>query len=491
LKMRRWFSVTMSLVLAATLFAGCSGGGSSSSNGDTPKQSGSDTPQPSGGDDTKKPEGTTDAPKTVDDGLIPDVKGELSILVVQDHMNAADPDQGGIYEYFKEFYPDLKIKQQDIKHEEYAPETLTKAIAAGDTPDVYVTVPGDIPELLDKKYIEPLDDLLKADPQYMDTLNPAALNMNKYNGKTYGITWMTLPQTWMINTDLFEKMGVPVPTDDWTIDDFIDINKKMVDKANGITGSMPNVQDPWVLFSWLEAFGVKGVKEVDGKTVSNFADDPNAIKALEKWIEYTSKSNIGLTGDELAKFGLTDTWSAFWTKGHVGMVPWSLWGQPYNVDTKANQFNWTVVRPPQGPGGRAAIAYGISFGIFPTSQKQDLAMKYIKIMTSKHFYEHAHSKDPKTGRTSPLTLSPTEPIFPTGIPAINEKFQTTPENQSALDGFVRAMQDAKLADYGGFGQTALNELTAKLPDVVAGKVQIADMLKQLDQTMNTKYYSTR
>ncbi|WP_409344725.1 ABC transporter substrate-binding protein [Paenibacillus sp. MBLB4367] len=481
MKAKKRMSIPLSLVLVSTLFAGCTG------NSASPASS-SNSPKPSA---DAKPATSAPSAAAADNGLIPDVKGELSTLVVLGQLNGTDPDLGGVYDYFKKYYPDLKLKQQDIAHEEYAPETLTKAIAAGNTPDVYVTVPGDIPDLISKKYIEPLDSLLKAEPNYVKTLNTAAMDVNKIGGKTYGVTWMTLPQTWMINTDLFEKMGVPVPTDDWTIDDFIAINKKMVDKANGITGSNPNVKDPWVLYSFLEAYGVKGVKTVDNKPVSSFAEDPNAIKALEKWIEYTSKSSIAFTDQEMTKFGLNDPWSAYWYKGHAGMVPWSLWGQPYNADTKKNAFNWTVVRQPKGPGGRAAIAYGITMAIFPTSQKKELAMKYIQIVTSKHFYENARIKDPKTGKLSPLTLSPNEPVFPIGIPAINVKFQTTKDNQAALDGFVRAMQDGKIADYGGFGQTALNEMTAKLPDVAAGKVQIPDMLKELDQVLNTKYYNAK
>jgi len=484
----------LSWMLMFSLLAACSGGGSTDAgnNGASGENaSGNDGGASNGasnGTDNNGSNGNNDS-ASADNGLIPDVKGELSILVVLSQLNGADPDLGGVYDYFKTYYPDLKLKQMDIVHEEYAPEKLTEAIAAGNTPDVFVTVPGDIPDLIRKDYIMPIDDLLAANPQYVDTLNPAVINMNKVDGKTYGITWMTLPQTWMLNTDLFEKMGVPVPTDDWTIDEFIEINKQLVDKANGITGSQPDVHSPWPLFSWLEAYGVKGYKMVDGKPVSNFAEDPNAIKAIEKWIEYAAKSNIAFTPEELSKFGLTDPWSAYWTKGHVGMVPWSLWGQPYNHDTKSNNFNWTVLRQPQGPAGRAAIAYGITLAIFPTTEKKDLAMKYIQIVTSKHFYDNALMKDPTTGNESPLTIRPDDPDLPIGIPAINENFQSTPENQAALDGFVRSMQDAKIPDYGGYGMPILNDLSARLVDVAAGNVQIPDLLKQFDEYVNATYYN--
>jgi ABC-type glycerol-3-phosphate transport system substrate-binding protein len=426
---------------------------------------------------------------TTTTGLVSDLKGELVVAGANRQFNVSDPDKGGAYEYFHKNYPNFKTKVFDRGNEGQAEQQLTTLIAAGTAPDVFITSAGDVPGLVRKGYALPLDSFLAKDRAYATTLTPVATSINTYKGKVYGITWESLPRAWMINLDIFEKRGIKVPSQDWTIDEMIAVNKKLVDKANGISGMQGD--EHILLYQFFMAYGVKGFKVVNGKAVSTLGQDPNAIAAVEKVVEMRWKSGSRFSDAEIASFG--PNWNDYWVRGHVGMVPWSLWGQPYNFDTQKNYFKWSALPPPKGPTGlRGGNADSITMSIFPTSKKKDLAFKYIKACTSKHFVDNASliNKGANPVTINPAGFGTDKKVLPIGLPPLNVKFTTTRENQAALDGFVKAAACMKLADFHGVGGQVLGDLTGRVTDQVAtGKKSAADMLKEYDTYVNSKYYN--
>ncbi|MBC7344762.1 MAG: extracellular solute-binding protein, partial [Clostridia bacterium] len=109
-------------------------------------------------------------------------------------------------------HPDIKIKLESIP-QGYDDRILT-SLAGGNPPDVFLW--WNLPVLAERGGIEPLD-------QYdinFDNIAPALNAWATYDGRIYGITKDYSCEVIWYNKKIFDKYGVPYPTDDWTWEDF-------------------------------------------------------------------------------------------------------------------------------------------------------------------------------------------------------------------------------------------------------------------------------
>lgn len=475
----RVIAAAIAVMLAASSFAGCSG-----SNATSKEETGTTGTQSNTAANTP---GTPEPQKL-------ELKGELRVFTNLDNYGGGDPETGAIYEYFSKNHPGLKLIEKNLASAQATPKELTTAMAAGEIPDVYLTWAIDMPQLVELGFAEPLDDYLAKNADYVKSLIPSAFEINKINGKTYGVSTLSMPAAVYCNLDLFDKAGVPYPTDDWTIDEYIELAKKLTDKSQPRVGMDIRVNNKNMMYQFLEGYGVKGYKEVDGKKVSNLAEDKDAITALEKWLDLTARNNIPFTDEEYKKYNIN--WSTAWRGGYSAMYPaGSLWAQPYDTEKKTNSFKTAVFRVPKGPNGRGTMPSNQTLAIHPSSKNKDLAFEYIKVLTSAHFYNNAVMK-PKTknadGTEKPefqYMFSPEISLLPLGIPSIATKFTTHKDIQRDLDGFVKAVEDMKMPVYGGAYMKVVDELIKRVVDVSNNKVQLVDALKEYDNYMNQNVFS--
>lgn len=488
--MKKGLACFLVVLLALTCLSACTSNNTPTSGGDTQTSSNNTTSTNTNNSTTSTTDTTTtDTGSTAadtetlgwltPDGLINGLEGDLVVAGAGRQFNVSDPDMGGAYDYFSQYYPNFRTRLYDRENEGNANVQLAELIAAGNTPDVFITSSGDIPNLVRLEYCMALDDQLAANKEYASSLIPSAITLNQNNGKTWGICWELLPRGWMVNIDLFNRMGITVPTADWTVEQFVDVNKKLIDKANGVSGVQGDFHV--IVYQFLVAYNVIGSKIVDGKELSAFAEDPNAIKAIELAVDAVYSYDSQFSDAEKNSFG--PNWNDYWTKGHVGMVPWSLWGQPYNAETGENYFNWTVLPPPKGPSGkRGGNADSIVMSIFPTTSKADLAFKYVMACTSQHFVDNAYvvNKGSNPPEVSPAGFNANEKKFPVGLPPLNMQYTTHPDNQAALNGFIECANVMEPSPYSIVG-VMNNEI---VNDVVPGNKSIADMLKEYDNMRN-------
>jgi multiple sugar transport system substrate-binding protein len=103
-----------------------------------------------------------------------------------------------------------------------------------------------------------------------------------WDGVCYGLPWGTAPVYMLMNTTMFEEAGVPLPSYDWTFDDFIRTVKALTsgsgaDKKYGFAMEIQSDLYPMYPYLWAD-----GGNLVDaGK--NNFAlDKPEAYGAIQK-----------------------------------------------------------------------------------------------------------------------------------------------------------------------------------------------------------------
>ena len=412
------------------------------------------------------------------EGLIAGLEGELIVAGAARQFNVSDPDMGGAFAYFSEFYPNFRTRIFDRENEGGALNQLQTMIAAGNPPDVFITDSGDIPNLVRLGMVEDITRFFDANPEYHATLIPAATDLNTVNGRIYGVTWQLLPRAWITNVDLFERLGIPIPDSDWTVEDFVEINSRLGANRNlGISGVQGEMHI--LVHQFLMAYDVNGSTWEDGLELSAFAEDPNAIAALEMVLRAVYAYDTQFTYEERNAFG--PNWNSFFTNGHVGWQPWSLWGQPIDRENMTMNFNWTVLPPPRGPqGSRGGNSGTITMAMFPGTPNAELAFRYIMSATSQHFVENAYVLNVADGNEYPAGFRPHELRWPVGLPPVDMQHVTHPDNQAALEGFMIAASYMVQDPYSVVG-IPNNALVAY---VVPGTRSMADMLREYDNWRN-------
>lgn len=194
--------------------------------------------------------------------------------------------------------------------------------------------------------------------------------------------------TWMINKDMFDAAGIPIPTD-WTIDDLKDIAKKLTkgesnDKVFGIMFATDNdKQAPLSLVATM--FGGDYLFKNEQGTESNF-DSPDLLRALKTvtdmmLVEKTAVAHADVITQKLVAVNL-------FAEGKVAIIP-HIWSVRDLKDTTnyPHTFKTAFVPAPKMNKDQkdyyAAGGVGDFFSISSKSSKKDQAWEYLKWYATK------------------------------------------------------------------------------------------------------------
>jgi multiple sugar transport system substrate-binding protein len=264
---------------------------------------------------------------------------------------------------FKAKYPHLEVEY--VAHGEGNWEKLVTAIAGGTPPDVVITNSWRPRYHAEQKQSMSLDPFIKAarfDAQ--DFLQGIYKAMN-WGGQQYAVPQYVNTNLLYYNRDLFQRVGVPVPKDDWTHDQFLDA-------ARRLTRGGPPVAETWgVQTGWSGVFvrtasllWGHGAQFTDPKDPNVFTwTAPENVTAFQWVHEIPWKLHYGPVSD--ADRGGVAEADAFFSVGKVVMY---LEGAHQLVTWKTRaQVDWDVAALPKGPGGRgergAVDGYIIPVGV--------------------------------------------------------------------------------------------------------------------------------
>jgi ABC-type sugar transport system, periplasmic component len=195
--------------------------------------------------------------------------------------------------------PNVKITVDTNENEAY--KTKIKAMAAAnELPDVFSTWGGGFSQpFIQSNAVVPLDQYLTNDIK-SKLVNGAFTNLT-YDGKIYGMPFFLAAGALFVNTDLFNKNGVKVPT---TWDELMTAVKTF--KAKGITPMVVSGKDKWTLGMYFDVLALRaaGPDKVT-KTLSKQGSfkDPEFLNAAKRFRELVdagafSKGAAGVSNDE-------------------------------------------------------------------------------------------------------------------------------------------------------------------------------------------------
>jgi ABC-type sugar transport system, periplasmic component len=242
-------------------------------------------------------------------------------------------------------HPDIQIQASATANDPYKTKIKT-AIAANEAPDIiYSWTEGFAQPFVEAGKILCLDSYL--DSSVKDQMLPGALDNVTFDGKVYGLTYAQQASGLYVNTELFDKYHVKIPT---TFDELLTAIKTF--KENGILPLALGNKDEWPgmwLYDMLalrEGGADLSISALENK--SSFTD-PAFVNAGSKLLDLVDAGSfdsgvMGLTADEA---------NASFAQGKAAMVyGGNFWAQFYEADSSAVKDKVKVVRFPTIEGGK-------------------------------------------------------------------------------------------------------------------------------------------
>jgi len=385
-----------------------------------------------------------------------DLKAKITYGVWdQTQVDAID---ANIAEFNKE-YPGIDVNVNVTPWDSYWPKLQTQA-SSNTLPDLFWMNGPNFQTYGAADKLEPITGEVEADA--IDPANyPEALNdLYTIDDVQYGVPKDYDTIGLWCNTEIFERAGVAVPTDDWTWDDF-DTAASAISSAlsgDGIYGAAGGMDGQTTYYNTI--FQAGGEVISDDGTESGF-DSAESEAGLQFWTDLID------TGASPSIQQLSDTPAIQWfTSGKLGM----LWSGSWSRTAVADSEFADVIDVAPLPRGeeQATVIHGVSNVVAASSKNKQAAQALQVFLASKE----AQQQQGDMGAVIPA-FAGTQQAFVDSAPDVN------------LQVFVDATEyarpypvSANTAEWNAFE-------TELLPDAFSGAVPVEDAAHELSEKMNT------
>jgi len=245
---------------------------------------------------------------------------------------------------FEEQYPHIRV---EVFTSTTSFQKLLIQIAAGNAPDVFYYVTDRLPGLVKGGVVADLTARMKEvelDEYFREIVDSCAID-----GKYYLFPFHYSTDVLFYNKDLFDKMGVGYPDENWRWDDFLNAAVKLTVKKNGRTVQYGTLQPRPLLM--IKSFGGRCFNDSLTKCMLN---SPETKKALQYIIDLDQRYGVApleAVINDMERMDGVDMFSA----GKVAM----LLGRTFMLAEfrKLKYFDWDIAPIPVGkiPYSRLAV----------------------------------------------------------------------------------------------------------------------------------------
>ena len=166
-----------------------------------------------------------------------------------------EPEQLEYYNYviseFNKVYPNIEVEMEAASDEAYK-DKIRVLMASGEVPDIYFSWAGEFSWKFARagQALDITDALMNTD--WKDSIILSAVEPYKVEGKVYGIPMRINAKFMVYNKDMFEQLGLSVPT---TWDEFLAVCEAL--KTAGITPLAFGNEFPWASAHYVGDFNAK------------------------------------------------------------------------------------------------------------------------------------------------------------------------------------------------------------------------------------------
>lgn len=362
-KIKRILALGLAAVMVFSLTA-CGGGSSASSSG---SQSSGTEAAPSGGAETTSADNSGAAASEVK-------------TIKFFHRFPDDPANSFIEEKIAEYeaaHSDIDIVITSAQNQPFK-EKIKTVVGTPEEPDIYYSWAGEFSErFIRENLILDLTPYLEADSAWADSLIESQMvNYTTADGMVYGIPFRLDGKVFAYNRDIFEELGLQVPT---TWDEFIAVLDAI--KAGGTyTPLAEGNQDQWPGAHYIGTLNqmlvADDVRAADFDPTTGSFTDPGYVKALDLYQQLVPYMNIGVNGmtHDMAR--------QLFTTGQAAMCYIEL-VEITNLyqETEGTEFNWGMfVFPTVEGNGNPNILTGEpeGFVISANTKYPDECVEFLK-----------------------------------------------------------------------------------------------------------------
>lgn len=235
-------------------------------------------------------------------------------------------------------------------------------------------------------YLEELDSYIRLEDK-TDFIG-SVLDTAVYNGKLYGIPWMTTGCTMLLNTDRFNERNVNLPENgEWTYEQFAEALKKLTYDTDGRGGAdvygFNSFIEPgfYNIFGLLMCDGAQIIDETTGKYIFN---TPEALSGLSKLCDLKHKYKVTHPG--FGTMNENQAWSTF-LNGEAAVYIGGSWTVPLLRNLQdSSGMSFTAAK---FPTGKSDVPLSISsttcsYAVFKqkNESKRKVCADFIKFITS-------------------------------------------------------------------------------------------------------------
>jgi ABC-type glycerol-3-phosphate transport system substrate-binding protein len=289
---------------------------------------------------------------------------------------------------FNEANPDIKVSWEPM-------DDFTKVLtqmSAGTAADVMsvwdpaMTVWAEKGQLLDlQPFID--KDIPNADSLYI----PLAWQQmwNKFKNMRMGMLADLDITSIYYNKQAFEEAAVPLPTKDWTTDDYTAAATKLTkkDSSGNVTRWGAEIRPAfWEGYAnYILAFG--GQVRDDETQMKCLLDSQDAMDAIEWMRKGMFETNCFAQPNQMSASGLPSTWTGAVPAGILAMAERSA-DQFFSMADGMKDIPWDIAHIPQGPKGRSCMGlpdqWVIYKGVIDRNNK-DAAWTFMKFLTGEWY----------------------------------------------------------------------------------------------------------
>lgn len=279
---------------------------------------------------------------------------------------------------FEELNPDIELEFNQIGSG-YADKVITIISGGGDSvPDVIMLAMDKVPMFASKGAILDLEKHIKQ--EYKGSLYPMVLKACTYDGKIYAVARDVTTFAMYLNKAIFDAEKVPLPKDDWTVDEFLDIAKKLTKyDANGKAAQWGYycAKYPDTMYDWVLLNGGRYVTE-DG--TKSLVGTPETKKALQFIYDLTYKHKVSPTDVEVKQLG--DKATSAIIAGKVAMQMGGL-SYSFDFDTAEPKVEYAIAPIPRMDGKNVAHAFVNTWTIPKGAKNPDISWRVLEFLSGK------------------------------------------------------------------------------------------------------------
>lgn len=246
---------------------------------------------------------------------------------------------------------------------------------SGSMPDVVTLDASSAAALIQNKALMDISPLVSQDSAFdISDFNPNVVKINQVGDSIFAIPIDYTPMVTYCNAKLFRESGVPLPRENWTFDEFLDIAKRLtIDGQYGFEFS--NWMPGWVMFLWNNGADVLAP---DGSRTQGFLTSKNAIESVQFLADLILKHKVAPNLSQVASTGVD-----YFATGKAAMKisgHWNLLTMSASKDVSMDDV--VVTTMPTNVEVSHTVMYEAGCAIGVNCKHPELAWKYIKYFTS-------------------------------------------------------------------------------------------------------------